>query len=124
MTTRGSYPRSVLVDSGAWLALSDNRDDNHRPAIAIQRDLRLQRPRLFVTNFLIDETYTLIRARMNYQLAAYAGERFPPNPRWLIARYPIYDGSKNHSAAWCDMRVCGNWAKLRAYQSRRRTAVR
>ncbi len=29
----------------------------------------MQRPRLFVTNFLIDETYTLIRARMNYQLA-------------------------------------------------------
>lgn len=32
----------------------------------------------------------------------------------------FYDSSKNHSAAWCSMRVCGNRQKARRYRSRRR----
>ncbi len=37
-------------------------------------------------------------------------------------RMAFYDSSKNHSATWCSMRVCGNRAKVRAYQERRRAA--
>jgi predicted RNA-binding Zn ribbon-like protein len=32
----------------------------------------------------------------------------------------FYDSSKNHSAAWCSMRVCGNRQKARRYRSRKR----
>jgi len=35
-------------------------------------------------------------------------------------RWAFYDASKNRSGAWCSMRVCGNRAKVRAYQERRR----
>jgi predicted RNA-binding Zn ribbon-like protein len=35
--------------------------------------------------------------------------------------YAFYDRSKNRSAAWCDMSLCGNRTKNRAYY-RRRTA--
>lgn len=69
MNSPGSYPGSVLVDSGAWLALSDSRDDNHLTALAIQQELATYRPRLYTTNFLVDETYTLIRARLNHRSA-------------------------------------------------------
>lgn len=31
----------------------------------------------------------------------------------------FYDASKNHSATWCSMRVCGNRMKARAYRRRR-----
>jgi predicted RNA-binding Zn ribbon-like protein len=31
----------------------------------------------------------------------------------------FYDSSKNHSATWCSMRVCGNRMKARAYRRRR-----
>jgi predicted RNA-binding Zn ribbon-like protein len=31
----------------------------------------------------------------------------------------FYDTSKNHSATWCSMRVCGNRMKARAYRKRR-----
>jgi predicted RNA-binding Zn ribbon-like protein len=31
----------------------------------------------------------------------------------------FYDTSKNHSATWCSMRVCGNRMKARAYRRRR-----
>lgn len=30
----------------------------------------------------------------------------------------FYDTSKNHSATWCSMRVCGNRMKARAYRAR------
>jgi predicted RNA-binding Zn ribbon-like protein len=38
-------------------------------------------------------------------------------------RTAFYDSSKNHSATWCSMRVCGNRAKVRAYQKRRRAVA-
>jgi predicted RNA-binding Zn ribbon-like protein len=37
--------------------------------------------------------------------------------------YAFYDRSKNRSAAWCDMSICGNRTKNRAYY-RRRSAAR
>jgi predicted RNA-binding Zn ribbon-like protein len=33
--------------------------------------------------------------------------------------YAFYDHSKNRSGTWCDMAVCGNRAKARAYRERR-----
>ena len=41
------------------------------------------------------------------------------NPR---CRSVFYDRSKNRSARWCDMRSCGNQAKVRAYRQRQRAA--
>jgi predicted RNA-binding Zn ribbon-like protein len=37
--------------------------------------------------------------------------------------YAFYDRSKNRSAAWCDMSICGNRTKNRTYYRRRRTAA-
>jgi predicted RNA-binding Zn ribbon-like protein len=34
-------------------------------------------------------------------------------------RWAFYDGSKNRSAAWCTMAVCGSRVKARAYRARR-----
>jgi len=36
--------------------------------------------------------------------------------------YGFFDRSKNRSAAWCAMSICGNRTKNRAYYRRRRTA--
>lgn len=33
-------------------------------------------------------------------------------------RWAFYDGSRNRSGRWCDMAVCGNRAKVRAYRER------
>ena len=32
--------------------------------------------------------------------------------------WAFYDASRNRSAVWCDMRVCGNRAKVRGYRAR------
>jgi predicted RNA-binding Zn ribbon-like protein len=37
-------------------------------------------------------------------------------------QYAFFDRSKNRSAAWCDMAICGNRTKNRAYYRRRRTS--
>jgi predicted RNA-binding Zn ribbon-like protein len=37
--------------------------------------------------------------------------------------WAFYDWSKNSSGTWCDMAVCGNRAKARAYRERRRGAT-
>lgn len=34
--------------------------------------------------------------------------------------WAFYDSSRNHSAAWCSMRSCGNREKARAYRTRKR----
>ena len=33
-------------------------------------------------------------------------------------RWAFFDGSKNHSRAWCSMALCGNRAKARAFRER------
>jgi predicted RNA-binding Zn ribbon-like protein len=38
--------------------------------------------------------------------------------------YAFFDRSKNRSAAWCDMAICGNRTKNRAYYRRRRAPAR
>ena len=38
--------------------------------------------------------------------------------------YTFFDRSKNRSAAWCAMSICGNRTKNRAYYRRRRTTTR
>ncbi|HTE83293.1 MAG TPA: VapC toxin family PIN domain ribonuclease [Dehalococcoidia bacterium] len=59
-----SYPRRVFVDSSANLALLDATDDNHGAAQAISQRLIGSRSRLFTTNFIIDESYTLIMSHL------------------------------------------------------------
>jgi predicted RNA-binding Zn ribbon-like protein len=34
----------------------------------------------------------------------------------------FYDTSRNRSAVWCDMAVCGNRQKVRTFRARRRTS--
>lgn len=38
--------------------------------------------------------------------------------------YAFYDRSKNRSAAWCAMSICGNRTKNRAYYRRRRNSTK
>ncbi len=41
-----------------------------------------------------------------------------------VCGWLFYDSSRNRSARWCDMAVCGNRTKTRAYRARRRGDVR
>jgi predicted nucleic acid-binding protein len=64
-----SYPRSVFTDSSAYYALSDVNETNHRIAQTIQLRLVQARSLVLTSNFIIDETYTLLLARLGYRIA-------------------------------------------------------
>lgn len=70
-------PRRVFVDSSANLALVDTTDDNHPAARRISEQLMTLRPRLFTSNFIIDESYTLILSNLGRRAAiAYLDETY------------------------------------------------
>ncbi|MGI8550291.1 MAG: type II toxin-antitoxin system VapC family toxin [Dehalococcoidia bacterium] len=62
-------PQRLLVDSTVNLALLDSNDNNHATARDIQQHLVIVRPRLFTTNYLFDESYTLIMSHLGRNAA-------------------------------------------------------
>ena len=62
-------PSRVFLDSSANLALLDSTDANHQAARSIQQKLIQFRPQIFTTNFITDESYTLILANLGRDAA-------------------------------------------------------
>lgn len=60
---------AVFVDTAGWMACADAADPAHRRACAA-RDAALEEGQLLVTtDFVVDETLTLIRARLGLRAA-------------------------------------------------------
>jgi hypothetical protein len=58
--------RQILVDTSAWDALADGSDPNHEIALLF-RDEIAGHCRLVVTNYILDELYTLLLMNIGYQ---------------------------------------------------------
>jgi predicted RNA-binding Zn ribbon-like protein len=61
----------------------------------------------FVADAMNDGTWTRLKVCMNEECA-----------------WAFYDHARNRSAKWCDMSVCGNRMKARAYRARRTVGTR
>ena len=61
--------RLVFVDTGAFAALSNRNDQNHRRARAIWERMRRERLVPFTTNFVVAETHALLVARAGHSIA-------------------------------------------------------
>ena len=59
----------TFVDSGAWIALFNRRDQHHAEALATYTTLGRQRVRLYTTDYVIDETATRLRYDANHLAA-------------------------------------------------------
>ena len=59
----------IFVDTGAWIALLNHRDQHHRDAVNVLTDLRDQQSRLITSDYIIDETVTRIRYDTYHNLA-------------------------------------------------------
>jgi len=59
-----------FIDTGAFLARYVERDQNHDAATKQWQTLRNDRRRCFISNFVLDETITLLARRSTYQFAA------------------------------------------------------
>lgn len=62
----------TFVDTGAWIALSDRKDQNYGAALGVYGRLKLQRERLVTTDYVVDETVT----RLRYDLSHAAASQF------------------------------------------------
>lgn len=60
---------TVFVDSSFWKAYVDRRDDFHNKALPILDRLMRENCLLLTTNYILDETFTLIRVKCGLQLA-------------------------------------------------------
>jgi predicted nucleic acid-binding protein len=82
----------TFVDTSAWFATVDPNDPNHEVA----RRFMSAKPRLVTTNFVIDETITLVLKRLGYTQALRLGEQL-----WSgqLARI-IYITKADQQAAW------------------------
>jgi len=59
----------VFIDTGAFLAISDNSDNSHSIATKTFHEVIEQNAKFHTSNFVIDETITLIRARVGHKAA-------------------------------------------------------
>lgn len=56
----------IFVDTSAWIAIEDKRDTNHPKALIFIEELLSLKVRLFTTNYILDETYTLMLMDVGY----------------------------------------------------------
>lgn len=68
--------RRVLVDSSAFLSLEDPDERSHKSIRRILGELVSSGARLLTTNFVFDETYTLILVRLGRRRSVAWGESF------------------------------------------------
>jgi predicted nucleic acid-binding protein len=59
----------IFLDTGAFLALADEDDDHHTAAKSIYVELLQSRAQLLTSNFVLSETYTLIRSKVSHHAA-------------------------------------------------------
>ncbi len=64
----------IFVDTSAWLALDDKNDQYHNKAVAKSSEIKRQRIKIITSEYIIDETITLIRYRVSHQAAVIFGD--------------------------------------------------
>jgi predicted nucleic acid-binding protein len=58
-------PSKIFIDTSAFYALEDADDSHHQEARAVQRRFQLDRPMLFTTHHVLDESITLIGSKLH-----------------------------------------------------------
>ncbi len=64
----------LFADTGAWCALYDRSDTNHARASAFLQELRGQKAWLVTSDYILDETLTLLRFRAGHREAIEFGK--------------------------------------------------
>mgnify|MGYP002624449368 CR=1 FL=1 len=76
----------IFIDTGAFLARYIERDQHHDAAIGLWQTLENDRRRCFTSNFVLDETITLLARRATYEFAAQRARSLFESPSLIILR--------------------------------------
>jgi uncharacterized protein len=75
----------IFVDTGAWLAVNDRDDRWHSAAIRFLTEITGTAVLFYTTDYIIDETVTLIRFRVSHRRAAAFLDSLPLNRNLVCA---------------------------------------
>jgi uncharacterized protein len=64
----------LFVDTSAWLAMNDNSDQHHAETMAKAALIKKKRIDLITSDYVIDESLTIIRMRLSHKAAVLFGE--------------------------------------------------
>ncbi len=59
----------LFIDTGAFIALTDADDENHKAAAAFYRNAKEKGMRFVTTNFVVCETMNYLRAKISHHIA-------------------------------------------------------
>lgn len=85
--------KRLFVDTGAWYALVDKNDPDHKKAWYFLTNNKIP---LLTTNFIFDETITLLRSRVGWNAAKEFGERLKKSAFASI----VCVGDEDEDRAW------------------------
>lgn len=63
-----------FVDTAAFLAIENRRDVHHKPALDFRKEALEAGESLITTDYVLDESYTIIRLRASHTVAVQFGE--------------------------------------------------
>jgi len=66
--------RGIFIDTSGFYALEDKSDKNHQAAKVFWEEVAQKKIPLFTTDYIFDETYTLLRSTLGYKKAIGFGE--------------------------------------------------
>jgi len=66
----------IFVDSSFFKAFFDNKDDFHQEALTINQKLALENATLVTSNYILDETFTLLKVKAGLNIALALREAF------------------------------------------------
>jgi hypothetical protein len=64
----------VFVDTGAWIAINNKRDNYHRVALKTNKELLENRYFYVTSDFVLDEAYTFLRYDIGHKKTVEFGE--------------------------------------------------
>ena len=86
-------PKQLFIDTSAFKALVDTKDDFHQKAKTIWVKLEKQKSdvSLMTSNYVLDESFTLIRARSGIDTVQYFRTVLAASPELAIVRVTVSD---------------------------------
>ena len=65
----------LFIDTWGWLTLRDRREARHKEVKTFYQEVQKQNGRIYTTDYVLDETYTLLFKRLSYSVARESVER-------------------------------------------------
>jgi predicted nucleic acid-binding protein len=101
----------VFVDTSAWAALYYRGDRHHEEAAGIWKWMTRKNPKLYTTDYVFDETVTLLRKRAGYYPSRVAGENILRSLHVelifvdkdvMLKAWEVYEKYKDHELSFTD----------------------